>query len=128
MVTWMANFWTRWLRSRRKVSNGCCGRFIASTNPPSISRFSARAEQTNLLRLAYKLGLEARLYLPGHVAELLAPEGDVVVLTGEIVRVLDDDTLWRNLMAKGPEWTRIFSPEKIISRWLKGVGVEGKRA
>ena len=137
-------------------------------------------ERMNLLRLACELGLESRLHLPGHVADvetwyrhaacfvlssrnegwpmalgealangcpvvsfdcdhgpseiledgkygLLAPEGNVAALTGEIVRVLDDDALRRDLVAKGPEWARMFSPEKIAPRWLE-VDVEGKRA
>ena len=58
---------------------------------------------------------------------LLAPEGDVAALTGEIVRVLDDDALRRDLAAKGPERARMFSPEKIAPRWLEA-DVERKRA
>ena len=129
-------------------------------------------ERVNLLRLACELGLESRLHLPGHVADvetwyrhaacfvlssryegwpnvlgealangcpvvsfdcdhgpseiledgkygLLVPEGDVAALTGEIVRVLDDDALRRALAAKGPERARMFNLEKIASRWLE---------
>ena len=137
-------------------------------------------ERMNLLRLACELGLETRLHLPGHVADvetwyrhaacfvlsshhegwpnvlgealangcpvvsfdcdhgpseileggkygLLVPEGDVAALAGEIVRVLDDDALRRDLAARGPERARMFSPEKIAPRWLEA-DVEGKRA
>ena len=137
-------------------------------------------ERMNLLRLACELGLESRLHLPGHVADvetwyrhaacfvlsshhegwpmvlgealangcpvvsfdcdhgpseiledgkygLLAPEGDLAALTGEIARVLDDDALRRALAAKGPERARMFNPEKIASRWLEA-DVEGRRA
>ena len=58
---------------------------------------------------------------------LLAPEGNVAVLTGEIARVLDDDALRRGLAAKGLERVRTFSPEKIAPLWLEA-DVEGRRA
>ena len=58
---------------------------------------------------------------------LLAPEGDVAALTGEIARVLDDDALRRDLAARGLERVRMFNPEKIASRWLEA-DVEGRHA
>ena len=70
-------------------------------------------------------------YGPSEILEdgkygLLAPEGDVAALTGEIARVLDDDALRQDLAAKGLERARMFNPEKIASRWLEA-DVEGRR-
>ena len=58
---------------------------------------------------------------------LLVPEGDVAALTGEIARVLDDDALRQDLVAKGPERARMFNLEKIAPRWLEA-DAEGKCA
>lgn len=57
---------------------------------------------------------------------LLAPEGDVAALMGEIAYVLDDDALRRDLAAKEPKRAWMFSPEKIVSHGLEA-NVEGKR-
>ncbi len=62
-------------------------------------------------------------YGPSEIIEdsesgLLVAEGDVEGLTKAIARVLDDETLRRNLVVKGMERVKAFDIKEIALRWL----------
>ena len=49
---------------------------------------------------------------------LLVPEGDVEGLTKAMTRVLDDESLRRNLVVKGLERVKMFDVRELAARWL----------